>query len=82
MSNLLIFQISSPQHSKNCSIQHLKILISKYLNVEPLLIRQCSIIFTAGNSFIKGMTSDNENKEEIKKELIELKQDICNELKE
>jgi hypothetical protein len=52
------------------------------LNVEPLLIRQCSIIFTAGNSFIKGMTSDNENKEEIKKELIELKQDICNELKE
>ena len=29
------------------------------LYVEPFIIRQFAILFTIGNSFIKGMTSDN-----------------------
>ncbi len=40
---------------------------------EPIFIRQFAIIFTATNSFIEGMVSDNKNKEEIEEEMEEFK---------
>lgn len=49
---------------------------------EPLIINQASIIFTAGNSFIKGMISDNENSKEIIESIDIYKKDIEQDLKE
>ena len=52
--------------------------------VEPVIIRQWSIIFTAGNSFIKGMISDNADQENMENlyeiELQEIKSEIEEEL--
>ena len=50
--------------------------------VEPLIIKQFSILFTAGNSFIKGMLSDNDNKNTVKKVLQDFKNDIVDEFKD
>ncbi len=48
--------------------------------VEPFIIRQCLILFTAGNSFIKGMISDNKNKFIVDREFDNLKKEIVKEL--
>lgn len=50
--------------------------------VEPLIVKQSSILFAAGNSFIKGMISDNDNSNELKDSLAIYKQEIEKELKE
>ena len=50
--------------------------------IEPILVKQFSILFAGGNSFIQGMISDNENKEIIKKSLSEYKKNIQEELNE
>lgn len=47
--------------------------------MEPLLIKQFSILFTGGNSFIKGMLSDNEDKSKVSKILKELETDVSKE---
>lgn len=48
---------------------------------EPFLIRQFSVLFTAGNSFIEGLVSDNTtNATFIEHELAQLKKDIQEEL--
>jgi hypothetical protein len=45
---------------------------------EPLIINQFSILFTAGNAFIKGLISDNENdiKSDIDKYVTEVKSEL------
>jgi len=48
--------------------------------VEPMLIRQFSILDCAAHSFIKGMISDNENKKSVNLAFDELKNDIKNDL--
>jgi len=48
---------------------------------EPFVIKQFSILFTAGNSFIDGMVSDNENKDYIKKKVDEMKHSIDDDIK-
>lgn len=48
--------------------------------IEPFIVKQASIIFIGGNAFIKGMTSDNENKEEINKSIDFYKENIKKEL--
>jgi|AntRauTorckE6833_2_1112554.scaffolds.fasta_scaffold45472_2 hypothetical protein len=48
--------------------------------VEPIFIRQFVIVFTASHSLIEGMVSDNENSEEVKQELEEMKDGIFEEL--
>ena len=40
--------------------------------IEPFIIKQCSFIFSVGNSFIDGMISDNDNETE------NLREKICN----
>ncbi len=37
--------------------------------VEPFIITQFGLFFGAGHSFIKGMISDNDNKEKLSKKL-------------
>ena len=49
--------------------------------IEPLIIKQFSIIFIGGHSFIEGLASDNLNKNKINKYLDELNDDIETELK-
>ena len=43
---------------------------------EPFIIRQPTIIFTMGHSFLEGMASDNENKQKIQKELDKMDMEI------
>jgi len=50
--------------------------------VEPLIVRQSAILFTAGNSFIKGMISDNKNKDDINTSLADYTSHIKQELEE
>jgi len=50
--------------------------------IEPLVVRRASIVFIAGNSFIKGMVSDNDNKEEINKSIAVYTEDIKEELQD
>jgi len=49
--------------------------------VETFFIKQLAIMFAAGNSFVEGMVSDNDNKEEIEHELEEMRVEIKDELK-
>jgi hypothetical protein len=49
------------------------------LYVEPLIINQFSVVFTAGNSFIKGLISDNDN--EIKPNINRYVDEVKSELK-
>lgn len=48
--------------------------------VEPLLIRQFSILDCAAHSFIKGMISDNDDKRDVNLAFDELKADIKKDL--
>src|SRR5271169_3540757 len=48
--------------------------------VEPFMIRQFSILFSAGNAFIKGMVSDNDDKTIVNLALTELKENVQEEL--
>ena len=48
---------------------------------EPFLIKQTSIIFACGNSFIQGMISDNEDYDIIIQKVEEMRDDIVEELK-
>jgi len=50
--------------------------------IEPLFIKQCALLFTAGNSFLKGMISDNINQEEVQEEMEELYEYIQEEVEE
>jgi len=50
--------------------------------VEPFLIKQFAILFSGGNSFIKGMISDNENNKDITNSVQQLKNDIIGDLDE
>ena len=50
----------------------------KYL--EPFLIRQSAILFIACHSFLEGMTSDNENKDDVKESFEQFKKDVEDEL--
>jgi len=50
--------------------------------VEMLMVRQFSILFIAGNSFIKGLVSDNENQKGVDKELDQMKKSIIDDLKD
>ena len=50
--------------------------------IEPAVVRRSSIVFAAGNSFIKGMISDNQNTEEINKSIAVYKAEIEEELKD
>ena len=47
---------------------------------EPFLVSQFTNIFTAGNSFIEGMVSDNEDQKSIQSELDKMRNDIKDEL--
>lgn len=47
---------------------------------EPIIINQFSNIFAAGNSFIKGLISDNEDKESLNITLNQYRHDIDDEL--
>lgn len=44
--------------------------------IEPLLIRQFTIVFVAGHSFILGMASDNPQDQHIDKELLKMDESI------
>lgn len=44
--------------------------------VEPFFVKQFSILFTASHCFIEGMVSDNDNLDEIKKDLKSMHKDI------
>lgn len=44
--------------------------------VEPIFIRQLTIIFTPSHSLIEGMISDNKNSEEVKQEIEKMKENI------
>ena len=48
--------------------------------VEPMIVRRFSIIFSGGNSFIKGLLSDNEKSEALKHTIAEYKHEIKEEL--
>ena len=48
--------------------------------MEPIIIRQFSTIFTAGNSFIKGMLSDNEDADGVHITLTSYRHEIDDEL--
>ena len=50
--------------------------------VEPLVIKQCGLLFTAGNSFLKGLVSDNINQEEIEEEMEDLYEYIQEEIED
>lgn len=50
----------------------------KYL--EPMLINQFAILFTAGNAFIHGMLADNTDQLEVKQELENFNKQISEEL--
>lgn len=47
---------------------------------EPLLVKQFSILFTAGYSFLNGMMSDNDDKHSVKRVMDQLKNEIISEL--
>ena len=49
---------------------------------EPIIINQFSNIFAAGNSFIKGLVSDNEDRESVNNSINRYRQDIDEELSE
>ena len=63
--------------SQKCKYLH----IWDYM-VEPLFVRQCDMAFVAMYSFIKGMTSDNPNKDQIKQEFDQLHENIKQELED
>lgn len=44
--------------------------------VEPFIIRQSTVIFIAGHSFIEGLTSDNPPSQHIEKELQKMDTEI------
>ena len=44
--------------------------------VEPFVVNQFSILFTASHCFIEGLVSDNDNLDEIKKDLDEMHKEI------
>jgi hypothetical protein len=48
--------------------------------VEPFIIKQSAILFTAGYSFIEGMASDNPKKFNIEKDMDEMDEHINNEI--
>lgn len=48
--------------------------------VEPIIINQCSILFTGGNAFIKGLISDNDNIDDINQDLESYKKSIESDL--
>jgi hypothetical protein len=50
----------------------------KYL--EPMIINQFAILFTAGNAFIHGMLADNKDQIEVKHELENFNKQISEEL--
>lgn len=43
---------------------------------EPFIIRQTSVIFTAGHSFLEGMASDNPESQNIQKDLNKMNREI------
>lgn len=47
---------------------------------EPFIIKEFGILFTAGNSFIKGLVSDNEDTESIKNSLEKYNSDVEQEI--
>ena len=47
---------------------------------EPIIIRQFSNIFTAGNSFIKGLISDNDDQDSLNTTIEQYKHEIDDEL--
>lgn len=47
---------------------------------EPIIVKQFSILFTGGNAFIKGMLSDNLNKQSVDKTLKQFNDEIQKEL--
>jgi len=49
--------------------------------VEPFLMRQFSVLFSAGYSLIEGMISDNEDQQIINKHLEDLKMQILKDMK-
>jgi len=49
--------------------------------VEPFLMRQFSVLFSAGYSLIEGMISDNEDQKIINEHLEELKMQILRDMK-
>lgn len=48
--------------------------------VEPMIVHRFAIIFSGGNSFIKGLLSDNEKTEDLNHTIEEYKQEIKEEL--
>lgn len=50
--------------------------------IEPLILRQCGILFIAGHSFLEGMISNNDNMEIINKDMEILDEEIKYEIKE
>ena len=44
--------------------------------VEPFIIRQTTLVFTIGHSFLEGMASDNEDKQKIENELNKMRNEI------
>lgn len=50
--------------------------------IEPLFIKQFSIIFISGHSFLSGLVSDNKNKKQINKYMNQMHDNISKEIKE
>ena len=48
--------------------------------VEPIFIKQFSLLFVASNALLKGMISDNENVEQMTENLEQISSDIKNDL--
>lgn len=48
--------------------------------IEPLFIKQFSIIFISGHSFLKGLISDNENKKQMDKYMNQMRKNIQKEI--
>ena len=48
--------------------------------IEPLIINQCAVIFVAGNAFIEGLVSDNEDKSQTNQQLDDFHQTIQEEI--
>lgn len=50
--------------------------------IEPIIVRQSTIIFCAGNAFLKGLISDNNNTTELEISVEYYKKEIESDLKE
>jgi len=48
--------------------------------VEPWCIREFAVLFSAGNSFLKGMISDNVNQEEVQEGMEEMYSEVEGEI--